>query len=80
TLAAVAALEYWERTRIRFDDCRQISQGIARLAAGLIPPAVLLGFYKYLGLESLWITGIIFVLMGAWMVLGAPYLFKKLSI
>ncbi|UCF73916.1 MAG: phosphatase PAP2 family protein [Deltaproteobacteria bacterium] len=80
TLAAVAALEYWERTRIRFDDCRQLSQRIARLAGGLIPPAVLLGLYKYLGVESLWMTGIIFVVMGAWMVLGAPYLFKKLRI
>ena len=78
TLAAVAALEYWERTRIRFDDCRQTSQRIARLAGGLIPPAVLLAFYKYLGVESLWMTGIIFVVMGGWMVLGAPYLFKKL--
>jgi membrane-associated phospholipid phosphatase len=80
TLAAVAALEYWERTRIRFDDCRQTSQRIARLAGGLIPPAVLLAFYKYLGVESLWMTGIIFVVMGGWMVLGAPYLFKKLRI
>ena len=80
TLTALAVLEYWERKWIGFDDCQHVSQRIARLAAGLIPPGASLALYEYLLSGSLWMEGALFVLMGAWMVLGAPYLFKKLGI
>jgi membrane-associated phospholipid phosphatase len=80
TLAAAATLEYCERKWIGFDDCGKVSQRIARVASGFIPAGVLLALYKYFAFESLWIRGIFFFLVGGWMVLGAPYLFKKLKI
>jgi membrane-associated phospholipid phosphatase len=78
TLAAVAVLEQWERKWIGFHDCDSISQRITRIAAGLIPPAALLASQHYFLPESLLMEGIVFGLLGGWMVLGAPYLFKRL--
>ena len=80
TLIAVAVLEYWERKWIGFDDCQQVSQRIARLAVGLIPAGALLALHNYLLPEALWAEGMLFSLLGGWMLLGAPYLFKKLGI
>jgi membrane-associated phospholipid phosphatase len=80
TLIAAAMLEYWERKWIGFDDCQRVSQRIARLAAGLIPAGASLALHNYLLPEALWAEGVLFSLMGAWMLLGAPYLFKKLRI
>jgi undecaprenyl-diphosphatase len=80
TLAAVAMLEYCERKWIGFEDCRKISQWFARLAAGFIPAVALLAFYRSFYFESLWMRGMFFLGMGGWMILGAPYLFKKLKV
>jgi membrane-associated phospholipid phosphatase len=80
TLTAVAMLEYVERKWIGFDNCRRVYQRIARFAAGFIPALGLLAAFKLLSTESLWMQGIFFFLMGGWMILGAPYLFKKLKI
>jgi len=80
TLAAVALLQHWERRWVGFDNCRRLSQRIARLGAGFIPAGVVLAFYKCLAFESLWVRGIFFFIMGGWMVLGAPFLFKRLKI
>jgi membrane-associated phospholipid phosphatase len=80
TLTAVAMLEYFERKWIGFDNSHRVSQRLARSAAGFVPAFLVLVAFKFLSLESLWMQGIFFFLMGGWMVLGAPYLFKKLKI
>lgn len=80
TLTAVATLEHYERKWIGFDNCQQIWRRIGRLAAGFIPAGLLVVYYKHLVPDSLWMIGIFFYLLGGWMVLGAPYLFKRLRI
>ncbi len=80
TLSTVATFEHYERKWIGFNDCRKASQLIARFAAGSIPAGALIAIYKYLAFGSLWVRGIFFALMGGWMVLGTPYIFKKLKV
>ncbi len=78
-LCAVALLEGVERRTIGFADPDRFSRRLARLFVGAGPLLALVPFLLYIPRHPVWMKPPLVLLACLWMVLGAPYLFKRME-